>query len=84
MPGLREDVVPQRWPNRFTASTPPDTNGVLAPHRYHRTLKSQVNLLVYDTPMALERAVASFVDYCNHRRCHEALRNVTPADVYNR
>jgi len=56
----------------------------LAPHRYHRTLKSQVNLLVYDTPMALERAVASFVDYCNHRRCREALRNVTPADVYNR
>lgn len=58
----------------------PQTNGKI--ERYHRTLKSQVNLLVYDTPTALKRAVASFVDYYNHRRYHEGLGNVTPADVY--
>jgi putative transposase len=58
----------------------PQTNGKI--ERYHRTLKGQVNLLVYDTPTALKRAVASFVDYYNHRRYHEGLGNVTPADVY--
>jgi len=26
--------------------------------------------------------VAGFVDFCNHHRYHEALRNVTPADVH--
>jgi putative transposase len=58
----------------------PQTNGKI--ERYHRTLKGQVNLLVYDTPTALKRAVASFVDCYNHRRYHEGLGNVTPADVY--
>ena len=29
----------------------------------------------------MERAIADFVDYCNYRRYHEALGNLTPADV---
>ena len=32
-------------------------------------------------PSALERAVAAFVDYYKHRRYHEGVGNVTPADV---
>jgi transposase InsO family protein len=58
----------------------PQTNGKL--ERYHRTLKGQVNLVVHDTPSALEQTLESFVDYYNHRRYHEGLGNVTPADVY--
>ena len=58
----------------------PQTNGKI--ERYHRTPKGQVNLLVYDTPSAFKRAVASFVHYYNHRRYHEGLGNVMPADVY--
>ena len=33
-------------------------------------------------PGDLERAVADFVEHYNHRRYHESLDNLTPADVY--
>ena len=50
--------------------------------RYHRSMKNVVKLEKYYSPWELERAVARFVDDYNHRRLHEALENVTPADVY--
>ena len=50
--------------------------------RYHRSMKNVVKLETYYSPWELERAVARFVDDYNHRRLHEALDNVTPADVY--
>ena len=31
----------------------------------------------------LEAAVSAFVDHYNHRRYHESLGNLTPADVYS-
>ena len=30
----------------------------------------------------MERAVAAFVEHYNHRRYHESLDNLTPAEVY--
>ncbi len=58
----------------------PQTNGKI--ERYHRTIKGGINLLPYEMPSALEEAIRSFVEYYNYQRYHEALDNITPADVY--
>jgi len=58
----------------------PQTNGKV--ERYQQTLKRDVNRVVYDAPSELKQAIADFVVYYNFRRYHEALDNVTPADVY--
>ena len=58
----------------------PMTQGKI--ERYHRTMKNVVELVNYFDPWTLEREVARFVDYYNHQRYHEALHNLTPADVY--
>ncbi len=50
--------------------------------RYHRSMKYLIKLQNYYFPWQLEHEVAGFVDYYNNRRYHEALDNVTPADVY--
>ena len=50
--------------------------------RWHLSLKSRILLENYYLPGDLERAVAGFVDHYNHRRYHESLDNLTPADVY--
>jgi hypothetical protein len=51
--------------------------------RYHRSLKNVVKLDHSYTPWELERAIARFVAAYNHRRYHESLQNVTPADMYH-
>jgi putative transposase len=58
----------------------PQTNGKL--ERFHQTLKTRLNVLVYSSPEALKRAMAEFIEYYNHRRYHEGIGNVAPADVY--
>jgi transposase InsO family protein len=58
----------------------PMTQGPI--ERYHRSLKNVVKLDHSYSPWELERAVARFVEDYNHRRYHESLQNVTPADVY--
>jgi transposase InsO family protein len=50
--------------------------------RWHQTLNNRVLLENYYMTGALEVQVAAFIDHYNHRRVHESLRNLTPADVY--
>jgi putative transposase len=58
----------------------PQTNGKI--ERYHRTLKGEINQVVYDVPGELKEAIKGFIEYYNYRRYHEGLGNVTPYDVY--
>jgi transposase InsO family protein len=58
----------------------PQTNGKL--ERFHETLKARLNLLVFPSPAALRAAMAEFIEFYNHRRYHEGIGNVAPADVY--
>jgi transposase InsO family protein len=37
---------------------------------------------VHTSPDELRRSMQAFIDYYNHRRYHEAIGNVPPADVY--
>ena len=50
--------------------------------RWHRSLKNVICLENYYFPWQLEQAIAAFVHYYNQQRYHEALDNLTPADVY--
>ena len=58
----------------------PQTLGKI--ERWHETLKNRILLENYYLPGELEAGVAAFVDHCNHRRVHESLDNLTPAEVY--
>jgi transposase InsO family protein len=58
----------------------PQTQGKIG--RWHQTLKNRILLENYYLPGDLEGAVGRFVEHYNHRRYHESLNNLTPADVY--
>ncbi len=63
-----------------SAPNHPQTQGKI--ERWHQTLKIRILLENYYLPGALEQAVDAFVEHYNHRRYHESLGNLTPADVY--
>src|SRR5262245_8918044 len=50
--------------------------------RWHQTLKNRILLENYYLPGALEAQIEAFVAEYNHLRYHEAIGNLTPADVY--
>ena len=58
----------------------PQTQGKI--ERWHQTLKNRILLENYYLPGDLESKIDRFVDHYNHRRYHESLSNLTPADVY--
>ena len=58
----------------------PQTQGKI--ERWHQTLKNRVLLEHAYLPGELESRIGAFIEYYNHRRYHESLENLTPADVY--
>ena len=64
----------------YCAPHHPQTNGKI--ERFHETLRARMNLLIYTSPEELRCTMLAFIDYYNHRRYHEAIGNVTPADAY--
>ena len=50
--------------------------------RWHQTLKNRILLENYYLPGDLEAQIDAFVAHYNHRRYHESIDNLTPADVY--
>src|SRR5690606_5267061 len=58
----------------------PQTQGKI--ERWHQTLKNRILLENYFLPGDLERQVATFVHHDQHRRYHESIGKLTPADVY--
>jgi transposase InsO family protein len=58
----------------------PQTQGKI--ERWHQTLKNRILLENYFLPGDLTHEIDAFVDHYNHRRYHESLSNLTPADVY--
>lgn len=63
----------------FGAPYHPQTQGKV--ERFNRTLKEKVNLWVYRTPEDLQAAITRMVEAYNDTP-HEALKNVSPNDVY--
>ena len=59
-----------------------DVDFSVAPINDRETLKTRLNLLVFTSPDALRAAMTEFIEFYNHRRYHEGIGNVTPADVY--
>ncbi|MBL3705701.1 DDE-type integrase/transposase/recombinase [Sulfitobacter sp. BDSS02] len=58
----------------------PQTQGKI--ERWHQTLKNRILLENYFLPGDLRQKIDAFVEHYIHRRYHESLQSLTPADVY--
>jgi len=77
---LAEWLDQQRMAHVRGAPYHPQTQGKI--ERWHQTLKNRICLENYYLPGDLEGQIETFIDHYNHRRYHESLDNLTPADVY--
>ena len=77
---LAEYIEAQRMSHVRGAPFHPQTQGKI--ERWHQTLKNRILLNNYYLPGDLEAHIDRFVEHYNHRRYHESLQNLTPADVY--
>ena len=77
---LAEWIEAQNMSHVRGAPLHPQTQGKI--ERWHQTLKNRILLENYFLPGDLERQIEAFVEHYNHRRYHESLANVTPADAY--
>jgi putative transposase len=59
----------------------PQTQGKI--ERWHQTLKNRILLENYFLLGDLQNQIDTFIEHYNHRRYHESLENLTPADVYS-
>jgi transposase InsO family protein len=59
----------------------PMTQGKI--ERWHQTLKNRILLEHYYVPGDLRAQIEAFIEHYNHRRYHESLGNLTPADVFS-
>lgn len=57
----------------------PQTQGKV--ERFNRTIKDYIYVYAYNSPEELQKAIREAVEWYNNRP-HEALRNVSPNDVY--
>ncbi|QFT75541.1 Integrase core domain protein (plasmid) [Ruegeria sp. THAF33] len=77
---LAEWLEDQKMDHVRGAPYHPQTQGKI--ERWHQTLKNHILLENYYLPGDLQQQINAFVDHYNHRRYHESLQNLTPADVY--
>ena len=77
---LAEWLEDQKMDHVRGAPYHPQTQGKI--ERWHQTLKNRILLENYYLEGELEAAITAFVEHYNHRRYHESLGNLTPADVY--
>ena len=69
-----------RWITSVAPHITPRPRGKI--ERWHQTLKNRILLENYYLPGDLKQQIDAFVEHYNHRRYHESLQNLTPADVY--
>ncbi len=76
---LAEWLEDQKMDHVRGAPYHPQTQGKI--ERWHQTLKNRILLENYYLPGDVQQQIDAFVDHYNHRRHHESLQNLTPADV---